>query len=85
LIPLFDKKNEVTAPSAENWPQCSAKAIHISGIHISGLTGKDSIPHKVAMTGNPHKVAMTGNRAIHLFVDRGSTRANARAPHASSD
>jgi len=46
------------------------------GDSLSGLTGKDSIPHKVAMTGQ---------REAHFFVDRGSTRASARAPHASRD
>jgi hypothetical protein len=32
-VPVFDKKNAAQARSAENWPQCSAKAC------ISGLTG----------------------------------------------
>jgi len=46
------------------------------GDSLSGLTGKDPIPHKVAMTGQ---------READFFVDRGSTRASARARHDSRD
>src|SRR5262249_39906861 len=42
----------------------------------SGLTGKEPIPHKVAMTGQ---------READLILDQGSTRASAGAPHALRD
>jgi hypothetical protein len=42
----------------------------------SGLTGKEPIPHKVAMTGQ---------READLIVDQGSTCASAGARHALRD
>jgi hypothetical protein len=42
----------------------------------SRLTGKEPIPHKVAMTGQ---------READLIVDQGNTRTSAGAPHALRD
>jgi hypothetical protein len=70
-IPVLDKKNaSVSVPRRKLAPMLG------EGDPLSGLTGQDSIPHKIAMTGK---------LAVHSVVDRGSIRASARAPHASND
>jgi hypothetical protein len=45
------------------------------GVHSSRLTGCDGIPHKVAMAG-------TGK--ARFVINRGSTRASTRCPHAAT-
>jgi hypothetical protein len=70
-IPVLGKRNASVGVSRRKFAPMLGE-----GDPLSGLTARDS---------SPHKIAMTCELAAPSVVDRGSTCASASAPHASSE